>query len=239
MNTTKVVILCGGRGHRMKPLTSRVPKPLITLNNKPVLEHIIEFYIKKNFHKFILCAGYRADTIYKFIRIRKFNADIDISDSGVRASMLKRIYDARGLMDERVIVTYGDTFIDIDIERMMKGHRKSSAEATITIADIRSPFGLVMSDTGDRVKSFEEKPLLQYYVGHMILERSALENIGADMIAMPDGNGLISLFNLLIKKGRLYCYKHKGLQITFNTIYEHRKAEEAFTKFFTEQEGLR
>lgn len=237
MGRDKVIILCGGRGHRMKHVTARIPKPLVRLNGKPVLEHVIEFYIKKNFHDFVLCVGYRSDDIYKFVRSRKFDARIDISNAGVRASMLKRICAVRHLLDERAIVAYGDTFIDIDIHRMLKEHKRYPAKATITIADIRSPFGLVMFDNAGRVKLFEEKPLLQYYVGHMIVERSALDAVSSGMTSMPDGEGLIRFFHSLIKRKTLYCFRHKGLRITFNTIYEHRKAEETFTRFFTEEEG--
>ncbi|MFH0771920.1 MAG: nucleotidyltransferase family protein [Candidatus Omnitrophota bacterium] len=233
----KVVILCGGRGHRLRPLTSNLPKPLVALNGKPILQHIIEFYTGKGLNRFILCTGYRANVINEFFSTHKFNVEIEVSNAGTKAGMLKRLYLARDLIGEKAVVTYGDTFVNIDVCRMLKEHNRRKAAATITVADIRSPFGLVQFDRNNKVDSFEEKPLFQYYIGHMILEKSVLDNLDAGLISMPDGEGLIKLFQRLIKSKKLYVYKHAGLQITFNTLYERQKAEEEFTKFFTEQEG--
>lgn len=233
----KVVILCGGRGHRLRPLTSKLPKPLVALNGKPILQHIIEFYSGKGLNRFVLCTGYRAGVINKFVSSHKFDAEIEILNAGTKAGMLKRLYLVRDMIGEKAVVTYGDTFVNIDIYRMLKEHNRRKAAATITVADIRSPFGLVEFDKNNKVNSFEEKPLFQYYIGHMILEKSVLDNLDAGFISMPDGEGLIKLFQKLIKSKKLYVYKHTGLQITFNTLYERQRAEEAFTKFFTEQEG--
>lgn len=232
----KVVILCGGRGHRLKPLTYNIPKPLVALNGKPILQHIIEFYISKGFRNFVLCTGFRSEAIDDFILSHKFDAEIEISNAGVRAGILKRLYIARNLINERAIVTYGDTFINIDPYHIMKEHTKSKADATITVADIRSPFGLVEFDNNNRVTFFREKPSFFYYIGHIIMEKRVLESLDADLISMPDGEGLISLFQKLIKEKSLNVYKHTGFKITFNTPYEHTKAEQEFIKFFTEQE---
>ena len=108
---------------------------------------------------------------------------------------------------------------------------------TITVANIRSPFGLVKSDNKNKVVSFEEKPTLQYYIGHMIMETDILCSLNKKIVSMPDGEGLVKLFHHLIRCGKLNTYRHKGLNITFNTPHEYKKAEEEFVKFFTEQEG--
>jgi glucose-1-phosphate cytidylyltransferase len=214
-----------------------VPKPLVTLNGTPVIQHIIEFYIRKGFRDFVLCVGYRASAIRKFVSSSAFDARIEISDGGPRASILERLFLARNLLGGRAIVTYGDTFIDIEPHRMLKAHLRAKAAVTITVADIRSPFGLVRFDRRNTALSFEEKPLLQYYIGHMIMEKAVLEDLDQRLTAMSDGEGLVRLFQKLIRKKQLKVHKHRGLRITFNTPHEHRKAEEEFVKFFTEQEG--
>ncbi len=63
----KVVILCGGRGSRLQPLTADVPKPLVQLHGKPILQHVIEFYLRHEFREFILCAGFRSEMIRGFV----------------------------------------------------------------------------------------------------------------------------------------------------------------------------
>lgn len=233
----KVIILCGGRGHRLKPLTARMPKPMVSLNGKPVVQRNIEFYMRHGFRDFVLCVGYRADVIKGFVNDRRFGASIALSNAGVDAGILKRIYEARHLIDERAIVTYGDTFIDIDPKRIIAAHRKNRCPVTITIADFRSPFGLVGTDRAMHVTSFEEKPLFQYYIGHMIVDRAALDALDPSLLRLPDGEGLVEFFKRLARRRRLGACKHDGLQITFNTPQEHKKAEEDFVKFFTEQEG--
>lgn len=233
----KVIILCGGRGYRLRPLTSNLPKPMIPLNGKPVLQHIIEFYIDKGFKEFILCTGFHADSINDFILKNKFDARIEISNAGEEAGMLKRLYMVRHLIGEKAIVTYGDTLVNIDPYDVIKEHDKNKAALTITTASIRSPFGLVQFDKNNKVTSYEEKPVFSYYIGHMVMEKAILDDIGEDLIGMPDGKGLICLFHKLIKEKRLNTYRHTGLHITFNTMYEREKAEEEFVKFFTQQEG--
>lgn len=231
----KVIILCGGSGNRLKPLSSNTPKPLVAIDGKPILQHIIEFYISKGFRDFVLCAGFRAEAVNDFIRSHNFDAEIEISNAGEDAGILERLYLCRHLITERAIVTYGDTFINIDPGHILKEHIKNKANVTITIADIRSPFGLVELDKAKRVTFFREKPFLSYYIGHMIMEKRVLDSLDADLISLPDGEGLISLFQKLIEEKSLNAYKYTGFKVTFNTPYEHKKAEEEFIRFFTEQ----
>lgn len=232
----KIVILCGGRGTRLGPQASHLSKPLVLLNGKPVLQHTIDFYISKGFDNFVLCTGFNAEAINNFITKHKFDARIEFSDAGTDASILRRIYAARDSIEQRAIVTYGDTFINIEPEDVLKKHIQSRAEATITVADIRSPFGLIKVTADSEVVSFEEKPIFTYFIGHMVLERKLMDGLGTDLLSLPDGEGLVRLFQRLINLKKINAYKHSGLNITFNTFYERQKAEEEFIKFFTEQE---
>ena len=206
------------------------------LNGKPILQHVIEFYIDRRFQEFVLCAGFRADAIRQFVVERKFDADIEVSNAGEDASMLRRLYEVSRLMGERAMVTYGDTFVNIDPQQMLQEHLRRNVGVTITIADIRSPFGVVKVDAADRVCAFDEKPLLPYYIGHMVMERSVLDDVDQQLLDLPDGQGLVGLFQALIAKQQLSAYKHTGLRITFNTASEREQAEEAMMKFFTQRE---
>lgn len=101
----KVIILCGGRGKRLGDLSAKFPKPLMRLKNKPIIQHILESYISHGFRKFILCTGYLSESIEEFVSNNKFNAEIVISNSGEDASMLKRIFLVKDLIDRRAVVT--------------------------------------------------------------------------------------------------------------------------------------
>ena len=235
----KTVILCGGRGLRLRPLTDDVPKPLVTLNGKPLLQHLVESYIHKGFHRFVLCTGYRGDVIREFFARHSFDAEFEFSDAGEAASILQRLYLARTLVSERVFVAYGDTLIDMDLGAMLADHLSSGALASMTVANVRSPFGLVAADRDGWVGSFEEKPLQMFYVGHMLLERSVLDDLDQELLALPDGEGLVKLFCELVSRKCLRMYPYNGPQITFNTRQELHQAERDFIAFFTHQEEYR
>ena len=221
---------------RLSPVTDQIPKPLVALNGKPVIQHLVQSYIDKGFGNFLLCTGYRGELIKEYFSNNPVDGKLEFSDAGHDASMLRRLHHAKTLMTDRVFVAYGDTLIDVDLEEMLADHLASGARITMTAANVQSPFGLVSSDGDHWVSSFEEKPLQWYYVGHMLLERDLLEELDTDILDMPDGQGLVKLFSQLITQRALRMYPYDGPQITFNTRQELRQAEQDFIAFFTHQE---
>jgi NDP-sugar pyrophosphorylase family protein len=150
--------------------------------------------------------------------------------------MLQRLWALRDGVEHRLLVSYCDTFIDLDIDSMLVLHRNKGAAATIVTAEIRNPFGLVTVNEQGWVDSFVEKPLLNYYIGSFVLEKTAFSLITQDMLDRPDGEGLIELFCMLAKKKLLAAFPHKGTQITFNTESERRTAERDLGHFYTYEE---
>ncbi len=231
----KILILCGGRGTRLKPLTGDLPKPLLPFHGKPFLQHVIEFYLQKGIKDFILCTGFGSNAIRSLVDSCRYDASIQFSDSGEAAGILKRLYDARERMDPHSIVTYGDTFVDLDPKDLLRHHSSGGRPVTLTVAEIRSPFGIVEA-AGGRVTSFREKPVYPYYIGQMAMDRAVLEALDERMIGLPDGQGLVELFQKLISSDQLGAYLHKGLNITFNTPQEREQAEREMGRFFTHRE---
>ena len=236
MTDIKTLILCGGRGLRLRPLTDTIPKPLVHLNGKPIIHHSIDTFIKKGFNKFIICVGYKGEMVKDYLLKQEFDATLEFCNSGDSASMLARIHDASKLLSENTIVSYGDTLIDIDLNQLLESHIAKHAKITIITADVKSPFGLVKTDVNGRVDSFEEKPTQSYYIGHMILQKYLLQEFDNNILELPDGDGLVSLFKRLISEGLLYTYQYNGPQITFNTQSELNQAQSDFIAFFTHQE---
>ncbi len=237
--TDQVAVLCGGKGTRLKPTTDVVPKALVELNGRPMLDYIIDFYRTKGLTKFILCVGHKAEKVKNYYEHPPSGTEIDFSDAGENASMLERVWAIRNHMGERIFVAYCDTFIDLDIDRMMADHLEHKAEVTIVSAKIRNPFGLLTYDSDNWVTSFVEKPLSNYYIGCFILERSALDLVTPEMLKRPDGQGLVEgLFEGLIGAKKLAVFEHRGAQITFNTESERKKVEEYLGRFYTHLEEL-
>ncbi len=230
----KVIILCGGKGGRMLPLTKELPKPLVPLNGQPTIQHIIDLYDKKGLKEFVLCIGYMGDAIKDYFKDKKYN--IIFSDSGEEASMLKRIMDAKQYMNQRAIISYADTITNIDVKNLVKFHETKKALVTILVTKIKNPFGLVKFDEDNKCTSFDEKPTFHYYIGHIVMEKEALNAVSKEMLEMKDGEGLVTFFKDLAGKGLLYVYEHDGVQITFNTLTERDKAEKELIEFYTYRE---
>lgn len=236
LQRNQVAILCGGRGTRLRPTTDVIPKALVELNGRPILDYVLNFYRSKGLSRFILCVGYKADMVRAHYADSPSGTRIFFSDAGEDASMLQRIWALRDLMEERIFISYCDTFIDLDLDRMLASHLAIRAEATIVTAKIRSPFGLVNFNSEGWVTSFVEKPVMNYYIGSFILERSALTYVTQEMLQMPDGQGIVKFFVDLSARNRLAAFEHAGPQITFNTESERQKAEEDLGRFYTYSE---
>ncbi|MDP8213030.1 MAG: NTP transferase domain-containing protein, partial [Candidatus Zapsychrus exili] len=108
-NKAQVVILCGGRGTRLKPATNEIPKPLIELNGKPILDYVIDFYKKNGFSRILLCVGYKGEKIRQYYSKPSRGVKISFSDAGEKASMLKRLWKIRDEVENTFFISYGDT----------------------------------------------------------------------------------------------------------------------------------
>lgn len=228
--------MCGGRGKRLGKLTEKLPKPLMKIGEKTVLELKLRNYIQQGFNDFIICIGYKGSLIKEAIEKFNFSSSCKFSDEGEPAGILKRLYAAKDLFDERVILTYGDTYTDINLLQLSETHIRSDNEATIVIAPIQNPFGLVEFDKNSKVTYFKEKPILNYYIGYAIINKSALELIPQKVINMPDGEGLVMFYKILMAMEKLGAFYHSGLQITFNTEDELKIMQEKFIDFYTARE---
>lgn len=217
----------------MGRLTKKVPKPLIKLRGKTILEIKLDEYIRQGFQEFIFCIGYRGDLIRKAVQKYEPRIQASFSDAGENASIFERLYVARELFDGEVLMTYGDTFTDIDLSQLIVVHREGRNEATIVTASIQNPFGLVETNVRGQVVSFREKPVLSYYIGYAVIRKSALNFAPHEIRAMPDGEGLVAFYRILMALEKLGAYDHAGLRISFNTPDELKRAEIELSKFYT------
>lgn len=178
----KVVILCGGRGTRLKEETEFRPKPLVRIGNKPVLWHIMKIYAHYGFKDFILCLGYKGDMIKEyFLNYEIMNSDftiqlgnrnniqfhsnhqeedwnVTLADTGERAQTGARIKRIEKYIDgDSFMVTYGDGVASLNIKELLNFHKAHKKIGTMTGVHPSSRFGeLVIKD--NQVLQFNEKP---------------------------------------------------------------------------------
>lgn len=236
-HSLEAVILCGGRGSRLKPLTDTIPKAMVPFHGRPMIDHIINFLGSKGISDFTICIGYLGDKIKQHFSGDNGGKDIVFSDAGEEAGMLKRIWLASKNVGKRFVVAYGDTFLDINLQKLESFHIERGAAITIVVAKIQNPFGVVECDDDGWATSFTEKPTYNYYLASFIAEKSAFKNCGDDLLDLPDGEGLIGFFNKLIEQKKLAAFVHEGLELTFNTETEKQHVELELGKFFTQAES--
>lgn len=229
----KLLILCGGRGSRLGEATTSVPKPLVPFGGRTILDYKLRDYLRRGYRDFVLCIGYHGELIRQAVEAFSGEGRFEFSDAGEEAGLLQRMWCARSLVGDRFVLTYGDTFTDLDLADLVSYHTASDFEATIVTAPVQSPFGLVEFDARHRVTGFREKPVLAYYIGQAVLERRVLDSAPSEWVQMPEGLGLIALYNDMLSRGKLGAYHHTGLELTFNTREELDSAQEKLLGFYT------
>jgi glucose-1-phosphate cytidylyltransferase len=204
-----VVILCGGRGTRLREATQTIPKPLVEIGGRPILWHVIRIYAHQGFTRFVLCLGHKGGLIEEFVRQDGLpeNLTIECVQTGEETPTGGRIARVRDrLGSDRFCVTYADGVADIDLAALLDFHTTHGALATMTVVQPQLQYGVARLNGEGLVEGFEEKPqfdgwinggffcfengVLDYLEDDSILEREPLERLAAD--------------------GELRAYRHTG-----------------------------
>jgi NDP-sugar pyrophosphorylase family protein len=218
----KAVILAGGKGVRLRPLTYTIPKPLLPVGEKPILEEIIERLKSFGLHELVIAVGYRAELIETYFRD---GSQLGVSIEYVRethplgtAGPLAHVRDTTALpAGEPLFVMNGDILTDLDMRGFIDTHRGTGRELTVVTREfqLQHPYG-VLKLAGDRVTGIVEKPAVTDIVsaGIYAIQPSALNLIPADaFFDMPD------LANKLIASGRTVgAYRFDGEWLAIDRI---------------------
>jgi len=210
------------------------PKALIDVGGGSILSHQLRHYAKHGFKHYVFCIGYKGEEIRRHVQAEGFEGEF--SDSGETAGMLLRLHDAREHMSEPIVICYGDTYAQVDVEAMLDQHEKSGLMATIVTASIEHPFGLVEWDDQGLVESFKEKPILNHYIGFAVLSPKVFEIIPEEIIQMDDGRGLVKAFEILVQRKELGYYVFEGLQVTINKPEDVGVAQAQMGSYYTANE---
>ena len=148
----KAMILAGGRGKRLRPITDYVPKPLVPLNNIPIIDWQIKYLKKFKVNEIIICTGYKTEMIEHFLSMKdnfgiKIRFSIEKSPLGTGGAIKQA---GKFIDEDSFLVINGDTITDIDLRKLMK---KPNSIAAI---ELRTKFG-IMETENDKVTKFREK----------------------------------------------------------------------------------
>jgi glucose-1-phosphate cytidylyltransferase len=204
-----VVILCGGRGTRLREQTQTIPKPLVEIGGRPILWHVIRIYAHQGFDRFVLCLGHKGELIEDFVRQNGLPEGLTIEcvDTGEETPTGGRIARVRDRIEQgRFCVTYADGVADIDLHALVSFHSDHGALATMTVVQPELQFGVAQLNGEGVVRGFEEKPQFDGWIngGFFVFEPQALDYIHEDSILERE-----PLENLA-KDGQLRAYRHTG-----------------------------
>ncbi len=222
----KAMILAAGKGTRVQPLTYELPKPMIPVLGKPVMEYLIEQLHFHGFTEIMVNLSHLPEPIETYFGDgRRWGVDIGYSFEGHiengqlmgeplgSAGGIKRIQEFGGFFDDTFLVVCGDAIIDLDLTQALRKHWQSGAKASIVVKRIAkekvSNYGVVVCDESSNVTSFQEKPSVEeaksalVNTGIYIFEPEVLNHIPADQIYDIGADLLPSLIEKLVPFGAI------------------------------------
>ena len=224
------IVLAGGKGARLMPLTCDVPKPVLPVAGYPVLDYVtahLEYYGVRNI---IYAAGYLSECVEKTVK-RYGNGNYVVATEKKALGTCGAVKNSLSRVNGDFIVASGDCLSDIDLYKMAAFHFRSGALATMAVKPCPQAnlYGVVTADGKGRITAFEEKP--------ENAKAGSLVNLGVYVLSekafdfVPDGaffDFSRDLFPVLMKKGALYAFRHEGFWSDLGDVKSYFEANERF-----------
>ena len=157
----KAVILTGGLGTRLQPYTLFVPKPMLPLGDKPLLEHSINWLKKNNISSIVLCVSYLRKNIQDYFQEGDdFGVNIEYAISNKPLATAGQLKSAEKFIDDTFVCMYGDSIFNFDLNGMIKKHKKNKSFITMCLYEYKSrlPYGVIDTNKNDIITAWREKP---------------------------------------------------------------------------------
>jgi glucose-1-phosphate cytidylyltransferase len=203
-----VVILCGGRGTRLRERTETVPKALVEIGGRPILWHVIGIYAAQGFERFLLATGYLGESIEDFASAQRWPAGMSVEcvDTGLDTPTGGRVSRLAERLDERFCVTYADGVADIDLAAQLETHEAHGSLATVTVVRPHLQWGIAELGPDNRVEGFVEKPRSEHWIngGFFCFEPEALRYMDAGSVLEREP------LEQLAVDGQLRAFRHDG-----------------------------
>lgn len=223
-----VVIMAGGLGRRLYPLTEKTPKPMLLVGGKPILETILESLVSAGFNKFYIAVNFKAEKIKDhFGDGTKWGIDIEYIHENIRLGTAGALSLLPDLPSEPIIVMNGDILTNVSYDGLLQFHNQNRAVATMAVRkyDFEVPYGVVNLE-GSTIKGIEEKPVQNFFVnaGIYVLSPEVLSHVPAnEFYDMP------TLFEKLIandnKRVSAYPLREYWLDIGISDEFDKAQRE--------------
>jgi mannose-1-phosphate guanylyltransferase/phosphomannomutase len=226
----KAVVMAGGEGTRLRPLTSNQPKPMVPIVGKPCMEHILELLRRHGLDDVVVTVAFLPQAIRSYFGDGEplgLHIEYSVEDSPLGTAGSVRL--ASGKLDDTFLVISGDALCDVDLTRLLDFHRERGASVTIGLKSVENPleFGIVVTDEDGRIERFLEKPSWgQVFsdtinTGIYVVEPEVLRHIPTDR----PYDFSKELFPLLLEMGRpLYGFVLDGYWQDIGNLDQFRQA---------------
>ncbi len=235
----RTVILAGGRGTRLSEETQAIPKPMVTIGDRPILWHIMEHYAAYGHTDFVVALGYKGYVIKEYFAnyfLHHCDTRVDLStgaveylsgshrdwrvtlvDTGIDSMTGGRLARLRHLARRAFLVTYGDGLADVAIDQVVEKHEDTGALATVTAVHPPARFGALAVEDG-MVTHFREKPRTPS-TGSTAASSSSSPS-ALDLVTGDDTVFETAVLSELAARGRLAAYEHDGFWMPMDTLRE-------------------
>jgi glucose-1-phosphate cytidylyltransferase len=220
----KTVILAGGLGTRISEETDNKPKPMVLLDENPIIWHLMNVYAKHGFIDFVIAAGYKGEVIFDWAKNLNSEWDIEVIDTGLETQTGGRIKKCmEKIGPQRIMVTYGDGLGNVNIAKLLEFHDHHGKKAKVTAVRQPARFGQLTLD-GNKVTEFGEKQHADggwINGGFFVIEPQVVEFIKSDLDPFET-----SALPTLAKQDQLRAFHHEGFWQPMDTLREKNDLSE-------------
>lgn len=225
----KAVILAGGLGRRMLPYTKSIPKPMLLLGKKPILEHSISWLSKSGVRDIVICTSHMHKKIVDYFGDgSKFGVNIEYARTKKPMSTAGQLRAASDMLDSRFVCLYGDSIFGHSICAMKRNHAKTRADITICVTKkfSRLPYGVIRTGRGGSVTEWVEKPETESLinVGCYVMEPEVLSLIPANKAMGMDK----AIARAISARMRVKYYDVRGKFLDVGNIGVYKAAQAKF-----------
>ncbi len=224
----KAVILAGGLGTRLQPYTTFLPKAMLPLGDRPLLEHLIGWVKGNGVDSFVLCVSYLRKTIEDYFEDgSRFGVKIEYAIANRPLATAGQLKTAQEFIDDTFVCVYGDSIFDFNLKNMIDYHKRRKFFTTMGLYEYKTklPYGFIEMDKTNRVKSWQEKPEVKGNInmGCYVMEPGIFNLIpenkpyGMDLVIRSALSKKNKVGGYLVKKGFLDI----GDKASYRRAYQH------------------
>jgi mannose-1-phosphate guanylyltransferase len=227
----KAVILAGGLGTRLQPYTTFLPKAMLPLGEKPLLEHLMEWIKKNKIDSVVLCVSYLRKTIEDYFEDgSRFGVKIEYAVANRPLATAGQLKTAEDFIDDTFVCVYGDSIFDFNLKSMIEYHKRKKSFVTMALFEYKTKlqYGFIETDRNSKVTAWKEKPEIKgnINIGCYVMEPGVLKLIPANK---PYGMDDV-IKSAIGRKNKVSGYLIKKGFIDIGDKTSYRRAHQYYTE---------